>query len=70
MLFIQGSRDAFGTKQEIETIIKTMKLRAELYSIDGGDHSFKVPKSVGLPEQIYTEVMGTIANWISRTIIR
>jgi len=70
MLFVQGSRDAFGTKQEIETIIKTMKLRAELYSIDGGDHSFKVPKSVGLPEQIYTEVMGTIANWISRTIIR
>lgn len=70
MLFIQGSRDAFGTKTEIETIIKKLKLPAELYSIEGGDHSFKAPKSVGPQEQIYTEAMDVIARWIRNTIVR
>jgi len=70
MLFIQGSRDAFGTKPEIETIIKKLKLPAELYSIEGGDHSFKAPKSVGPQEQIYTEAMDVIARWIRNTIVR
>lgn len=69
MLFVQGSRDAFGTKQEIEALIKKLKLPGELYSIEGGDHSFKVPKSVGTQEQIYTEAMGAITNWIRKTVI-
>ena len=70
MLFIQGSRDAFGTKPEIETIIKKLNLPAELYSVEGGDHSFKAPKSVRPQEQIYTEAMDAIAGWIRNTIVR
>jgi len=69
MLFAQGSRDAFGTKPEIETIIKKLKLPAELYAIEGGDHSFKAPKSEGPQEQIYTEAMHVIAGWIRKTIV-
>lgn len=68
MLFAQGSRDAFGSKQEIETLIKKLKLPAELYSIEGGDHSFKVPKSVGSQEQVYTQTMDQIASWIRNTL--
>lgn len=64
MLFVQGSRDAFGSKQEIETIIKTLKLPAELQSIDGGDHSFKVPKSAGPQDEIYRQAMDAIVKWI------
>ena len=70
MLFVQGSRDAFGTKPEIQTLIKKLKLPGELHSIDGGDHSFKVPKSVGPQEQIYTEAMDSIVGWIKETIVR
>ena len=67
MLFAQGSRDAFGTKQEIETIIKKLKLRAELYPIDGGDHSFKVPKTSGLSQtDVHNQAMDYIAEWVSR----
>ena len=66
MLFMQGSRDAFGSKQEIETLIKKLKLPAELYSIEGGDHSFKVPKAAGPQEQIYTQAMDAIAGWIEK----
>jgi uncharacterized protein len=65
MLFLQGSRDAFGTTEELRAVIKKHKLSATLYEIAGGDHSFKVPKSVGLtPEQVYERAMNEIARWL------
>lgn len=64
MLFIQGSRDAFGTEDEIRAIIKKHRLPATLFAIAGGDHSFKVPKSAGLPQQqVYENVMDEIVKW-------
>ncbi|MDQ3474530.1 MAG: alpha/beta fold hydrolase [Acidobacteriota bacterium] len=65
MMFLQGSRDAFGSTDEIRLVIKKHKLRATLYEIEGGDHSFKVPKSVGLTqEQVYELAMDEIARWL------
>ena len=69
MLFVQGSRDAFGTKHEIETIIKTLKLHAQLYSVEGGDHSLKAPKAAGSQDQIYAQAMDAIAEWIEKNLI-
>lgn len=64
MLFIQGSRDAFGTVDEIRDVIKRLRLPATLFPIEGGDHSFKVPKSSPVPQQeIYEAVMDQIATW-------
>ena len=64
MLFMQGSRDAFGTKDEIAATIKKLKLPAELYAVEGGDHSLKVPKSAGVPQpQVYEAAMDEIAEW-------
>jgi hypothetical protein len=64
MLFIQGSRDAFGTAEEIRAVIKKERLRATLHIIDGGDHSFKVPKGSKLSqEQVYDSAMDEIAGW-------
>ena len=66
MLFVQGSRDAFGTKQEITAIIRNLKLPAKLYAIEHGDHSLKVPKSAGTLQQgIYSTVMDEVAGWSS-----
>ena len=68
MLFVQGSRDAFGTKEEIAAIIKKLKLPAELYAIEGGDHSLKVPKSAATPQQdVYHNAMDRIVTW-SKTL--
>lgn len=65
MLFVQGSRDAFGTSEELRAVIKNHKLPATLYVIDGGDHSFKVPKSSGVPQQqIYEDIMDEISRWV------
>jgi len=64
MLFVQGSRDAFGTADEIRTTIKKHCLPATLYVIEGGDHSFKVPKSAGVPQQeVYETGMDEVAAW-------
>ena len=65
MLFVQGSRDAFGSEDEMRAIIKQHRLRATLHAIEGGDHSFKVPKSAGVAQpQIYERVMDEISTWI------
>lgn len=63
MLFVQGSRDAFGTEEEIRAIIKQRKLLADLYVVASGDHSFKVPKSIAPQQQVYEDVMNEIARW-------
>ena len=65
MLFAQGARDAFGNEKEIRDVIKKLRLPATLYVIEGGDHSFKVPKKLGIPQQeVYEKVMDEIARWL------
>ncbi|MGZ5437063.1 MAG: alpha/beta hydrolase family protein, partial [Pyrinomonadaceae bacterium] len=69
MLFVQGSRDAFGRKEEIAVTIKKLKLPATLYAIEGGDHSLKVPKSAGISQQdVYDRAMNHIAEWLKGTL--
>ena len=63
MLFVQGSRDAFGTEEEIRAIIKKHKLKANLYVVASGDHSFKVPKSIAPQPQVYEDVMDEVMRW-------
>jgi predicted alpha/beta-hydrolase family hydrolase len=65
MLFVQGSRDTFGTTDEIRDLIKRLHLRATLYPIEGGDHSLKVPKKGNPPQaQVYETIMDEIATWL------
>jgi predicted alpha/beta-hydrolase family hydrolase len=65
MLFVQGARDAFGTAAEIRAVIKRLRLAAKVYVIEGGDHSFKVPKSLGVLQQdIYEAVMDEVDKWL------
>jgi predicted alpha/beta-hydrolase family hydrolase len=65
MLFIQGSRDAFGSTDEIRDVIKRLHLPATLYPIEGGDHSLKVPKKGNSPQsEVYETTMDEIARWL------
>jgi predicted alpha/beta-hydrolase family hydrolase len=69
MLFVQGSRDAFGTEGEIASVIRRLKLPATLAAIEGGDHSLKVPKSSGLTQQqVYDATMDKILLWMSSAL--
>jgi predicted alpha/beta-hydrolase family hydrolase len=44
VLIVQGSRDAFGTPEEIRKNVTAIPVELEV--IDGGDHSFKQPKKM------------------------
>jgi predicted alpha/beta-hydrolase family hydrolase len=69
MLFVQGSRDAFGTPQELQPLIKKLKVPAELFEVAGGDHSFKVLKRAGVTqEETYQAVLDRIDLWLRATI--
>ena len=66
MLFVQGSRDAFGTSDEIAALLPSLK-RATLHVVPDGDHSFKVrARAAALkPDQVLDSIMDTVigAGW-------
>jgi predicted alpha/beta-hydrolase family hydrolase len=65
MLFVQGSRDAFGTPAELRPIISQFEPVADLFVVEGGDHSFKIPKSAGVTQQdVYRAIQDRIETWL------
>ena len=65
MLFVQGSRDAFGTPAELQPIIGLLEPPADLHVVEGGDHSFKVPKSAGVPQgDVRRAIQDRIETWL------
>ena len=65
MLFVQGTRDALGSPDEIKPHIKNLRPTPKIYSIEGGDHSFKAPKKFGKPpDQIFDDAMNEIDHWV------
>jgi predicted alpha/beta-hydrolase family hydrolase len=69
ILFVQGSRDAFGTPEELGPVINGLEGRADLFIIDGGDHSFKVAKKAGIPQQqVYASILDHVTDWLRRIV--
>ncbi len=69
MLFVQGSRDVFGTPDELRPIITRTEPPAHLYVVEGGDHSFKVRKGMGVGQQdIYRAIQDHIAAWLREIV--
>lgn len=67
MLFIQGTKDPFASPEELRAVIKKHRLPATLHLIEGGDHSFKIPKSVGVTQhQVFESLMDTCSAWLLR----
>jgi predicted alpha/beta-hydrolase family hydrolase len=65
MLFVQGSRDAFGTPDELGRIMDELKAAADLFVVKDGDHSFKVPKRSAMSQdQVYDFVLDEIVRWV------
>lgn len=63
MLFVQGSRDAFGTADEIRALLPSLPLAA-LFVVDGGDHSFKVPARIAKPDEVLRRVFDAAAAFV------
>ena len=65
MLFVQGSRDAFGTPAELEPVLATISPRPSLHAVEGGDHSFKIgKKDPARQTALLSEAHHAIAEWV------
>ncbi len=67
MLFVQGSRDAFGTPAELEPFVSNLAAGSRLFVVEGGDHSLARPKSSGVTladtlDRVAREVAGFTAS--------
>lgn len=64
MLFLQGTRDAFAELKLLRPVVASLGSRATLHLIEGGDHSFHVPKSSGRADaDILRELAEMFASW-------
>jgi len=64
MLFVQGTRDAFGRAEEIHALLPSLQ-RAAIHEVEGGDHSFKVSgRGAPGPEAVLGRVLDAVADWV------
>jgi len=67
MLFVQGSRDTFGTAEEIRALLPSLK-RATLYEVPGGDHSLKASSNAAKQDEVMERVLDQTVAWIDKQL--
>ena len=69
MLFLQGTRDDFAEQKLLGSVLKRLGKRATLHVVDGGDHSFRVPKRSGRTDaDVLDELAGAILDWTTSIV--
>jgi predicted alpha/beta-hydrolase family hydrolase len=64
-LICQGSRDPFGTREEVSGYALSASIR--LHWLEGADHDFRPPKGAGKRQRDYLEeAADAITDWIRR----
>ena len=66
MLFLQGTRDEFAQPDLLSQVVERLKPRATLHAVEGGDHSFKIPKKQGTEAEVFQDLVTTITEWTDR----
>jgi len=67
MLFVQGTRDALCDLDRLRGVLAGLP-QATLHTIEGGDHSFRLPRRTGKSDaEVWTEIVSVVARWL-RTI--
>lgn len=65
MLFVEGNRDTLCDMHALADVLSRLKAPHDLFTIDGGDHSFRVPRSAGPREdEIYARIVTKAAEWL------
>jgi predicted alpha/beta-hydrolase family hydrolase len=65
MLFVQGSRDTFGTPPELEPVLARISPAPRLHVVSDGDHSFKLPRrNPAAQAAVYAGIQQAIVDWI------
>ncbi len=65
MFFFAGTRDRFCDLQLLKQVLSKLSTPWELEVIEGGDHSFQVPKSYAIdPTEIYEQILCRTVEWL------
>ena len=68
MLFVQGTRDLFGTPDELAPILARLAPVPLVYAVQSGDHSFKLQKRDPVRQaEVFRSVQQAIVGWIAST---
>ena len=66
-LFVEGTRDPFCPLETLAEVRGEIPAPSEVAVIDGGDHSFKVPKASGRSTaEAWDEVVAVCADWLKQ----
>lgn len=66
MLFLTGSRDRLAPLDALRPVVDGLR-RATLEVVEGGDHSFALPRSAGVePGDVLDDLAARTARWIRR----
>ena len=69
VLFVQGSRDAFGTPGELEPTARKLPRPTALHIVDGGDHSFKLPgHDRARQAAAYYDAQRSVVEWVKEVM--
>ncbi len=67
MLFLAGTRDTLCNLNILRTVLNRLKAPWDLEVIDGGDHSFRLPKSHPVSqEDTYAQILKAVMDWLKR----
>jgi len=66
VLIIQGTKDVFGTPDELKPWFAGPNVT--IHPVEGGDHSFKIRKGASSrsQEEVYADIQDKIREWIAR----
>jgi predicted alpha/beta-hydrolase family hydrolase len=65
MLFFAGTRDSFCDLAQLKGVLGKLDASWDLEVIEGGDHSFNLPKSSETEEaEVYEGILNRMANWL------
>jgi hypothetical protein len=67
MLFFAGTRDPFCDITKLNEVLDRLDYSRDLVTIDGGNHSFDLPKSAETSQQdVYNMILNKTVEWLDR----
>ena len=67
MLFFAGTRDPLCNMEKLQEVLHRLPGPCDLEIVEGGDHSFKLPKSSSRTEEsVYLQIVGKCLQWLDQ----
>jgi predicted alpha/beta-hydrolase family hydrolase len=69
MLFVQGSRDNFGSPDELQSALRTVRPAPVIHVVSGGDHSLRLARrDSNVQTAVYDDARRTIGEWMASVV--